>query len=349
MTIAQRVAQVSANYENATRVREFVSFAKYLLDAKGMPATAWENAKRANASPRVLSILKSAVGAGGADDPVWAGALSEFSTLAQAFLSSLAPWSAYDTVLNDGAFFRVPLRTRVSVVTTAASGAVVGEGQPKPVSKLALTNQELLVRKVVSIVALNQEVVRSVDPAALDLINNELRKAVASKSDETFLDILVNTTGIASAASTGMSAAQFAADLSGALDSISYGSNARLYLVLSPAAAKVVAFMRDANGTLYPDMSVTGNGTIAGIKVIVSGSASDAILFDASQIAANSDTIVIDASSQASVVLDDAPSSGPQGMTSLWQSNMQALRATRYFGVEVLRPEAVAVITGTTS
>jgi hypothetical protein len=119
-------------------------------------------------------------------------------------------------------------------------------------------------------------------------------------------------------------------------------------LVLSPAAAKVVAFMRDANGSLYPGMTVSG-GVIAGIKVIVSNAATDAILFDASQIAANSDTITIDASSQGSVVLDDAPSSGPQAMTSLWQANMRAMRATRYFGAEVLRPEAVAVITGTTS
>jgi Phage capsid family len=95
-------------------------------------------------------------------------------------------------------------------------------------------------------------------------------------------------------------------------------------------------------------MTVSG-GTIAGIKVVVSNAATDAILFDASQIAANSDTIVIDASSQASVQLDDNPSSGPAQMVSLFQSNMRAMRATRYFGAEVLRPEAVAVITGVTA
>jgi hypothetical protein len=349
MTIAAEIGRRAADIDMRRLSREFISYAKFLLDAKGQPGLAWETAKQNRALPRVVEILKAAVAAGGTDDPAWAGALSDYSAVAQAFLSSLAPFSAFDTVLTDGAFLVAPLRTRIVVTSTAAAASVVGEGAPKPVSKLALVDQQLTLRKVVSIVALNEELVRATSPAALDLINNELRRAVATKSDETFLDILTQTTGIASAASTGMSAAQFAADLAGALDSISYGSDARLYLVLSPAAAKVVAFLRDANGTLYPDMSVTGNSSIAGIKVVVSSAATDAVLFDASQIAANSDTIVIEASSQASVQLNDSPSSGPQAMTSLWQSNMRAMRATRFFGVEVLRPEAVAVITGITA
>ena len=299
------------------------------------------------ATPRLLAVLKSAVQAGTTSDPEWAGALTEHAQIAQGFLASLREFSAFDQALTDGSFLRVPLRTRVSIVTTAAAGALVGQGDPKPLTKLALADQQLALRKVVSIVAVTEELVRSVEAAALALIENELRRAVATKSDETFLDILAQTTGIASAASTGMSAAQFAADLASALDSLSYGADARLYLVLPPAAAKVVAFLRDANGTLYPDMTVSG-GTIAGIKVVVSNAATDAILFDASQIAANSDTIVIDASSQASIQLDDSPTS-PQKMTSLFQSNMRAMRATRFFGAEVLRPEAVAVITGVTA
>jgi hypothetical protein len=80
-----------------------------------------------------------------------------------------------------------------------------------------------------------------------------------------------------------------------------------------------------------------------------SNAASDAVLFDATQIAANSDTIVIGASSQASLQLDDNPSSGAQQVVSLFQSNMRAMRATRFFGAEVLRPEAIAVITRITA
>jgi hypothetical protein len=54
---------------------------------------------------------------------------------------------------------------------------------------------------------------------------------------------------------------------------------------------------------------------------------SSAILLDASQIAAASDVILIDGSSQASLQLDDSPSAGAQNLVSLWQSNQQAMRA----------------------
>jgi HK97 family phage major capsid protein len=221
VTIAQRVAQVGANLENANRCREFVSLAKYLMDAKGAPATAWKNAEQNRATPRLLAVLKSAVQAGTTSDPEWAGALTEHAQIAQGFLASLREFSAFDQALTDGSFLRVPLRTRVSIVTTAAAGALVGQGDPKPLTKLALADQQLAVRKVVSIVAVTEELVRSVEAAALALIENELRRAVATKSDETFLDILAQTTGIASGASTGLSAAQFAADLASALDSLS--------------------------------------------------------------------------------------------------------------------------------
>jgi capsid protein len=181
-----------------------------------------------------------------------------------------------------------------------------------------------------------RKLVRSTAPEALDLIANELRRAVA--------------VGIASVPSTGMDS--FAADLASALDALSYGADARLYLVLSPAAAKVVAFLTDsastATGRLFPAMTVLG-GNIAGIKVVVSDAATDAVLFDASQVCANSDTITIDASSQTSVQLSDAPTGGAANLVSLFQANMRAMRATRYFGAEVLRPEAVAVITGVTA
>jgi hypothetical protein len=95
-------------------------------------------------------------------------------------------------------------------------------------------------------------------------------------------------------------------------------------------------------------MTVAG-GNIAGIKVVVSDAATDAILFDASQIAANSETITIDASREATLQLDESPTSGASSLVSLWQSNLRAMRATRFFAAEVLRPEAVAVITGVTA
>jgi hypothetical protein len=38
-----------------------------------------------------------------------------------------------------------------------------------------------------------------------------------------------------------------------------------------------------------------------------------------------------------------------QNLVSLFQANMRAIKAERCFGAEVLRPEAVCVITGVTA
>jgi hypothetical protein len=57
---------------------------------------------------------------------------------------------------------------------------------------------------------------------------------------------------------------------------------------------------------------------------------------------------VVDASAEASLNLDDAPVTPDAATTfsSLWQQNLLALRAQRYFGYELTRPDAVAVLTG---
>jgi hypothetical protein len=90
-------------------------------------------------------------------------------------------------------------------------------------------------------------------------------------------------------------------------------------------------------------------GTISGVPVIVSGGTPSAsiVMVDAHQIAAASDTIELMASNQALLELQTAPASPPiltQVLTSLWQQNETALRATRYFGAERLRDTAVAVV-----
>jgi hypothetical protein len=86
---------------------------------------------------------------------------------------------------------------------------------------------------------------------------------------------------------------------------------------------------------------------IAGIRVVVSDAASDtATLLDASQVATESDVITLSEGTHASLQMDDNPTSGAQALVSLWQNNLVGLKAERTFGVELLRSEAVALITG---
>ena len=69
----------------------------------------------------------------------------------------------------------------------------------------------------------------------------------------------------------------------------------------------------------------------------------------AAQIAAGSLGIELDTTSEASVEMNDAPTSPPTAATvlrQLWAQNELGLKASRYFTVERLHSSAVAVISG---
>ena len=60
-----------------------------------------------------------------------------------------------------------------------------------------------------------------------------------------------------------------------------------------------------------------------------------------------SDTIILDSSDQTILELETAPSDPPNNgtvMRSLWQENLRALRAERWFGFELFRADAVAMV-----
>jgi HK97 family phage major capsid protein len=269
--------------------------------------------------------------------------------MSDSFLSSLSPFGAYDRILSDGAFKVVPLRSRVVMTTLAATAHVIGERDTKIQSKLQLESGQLDVIKTAAFVVCSEEVLKFTSSGGLNLLSTELRKAIARATDQAFLDQLLNSTAIQSFSSSGMSAAQFSSDLSGLLDNLEYGADAKLYAIVPPATMKLVALMRDANGRLYPGLSVTSGGNVAGIEFIVSDAASDMVLLDASQVCAGSDGIVLDASDRASILMDDAVTSAPVQMTSLWQQNLRALKAERSFGVAVVRESAVVALSGVTS
>ena len=48
----------------------------------------------------------------------------------------------------------------------------------------------------------------------------------------------------------------------------------------------------------------------------------------------------------ATVRLDDNPTSGTTRLVSLWQNNLVGMRAERFFGAAVLRSDGIAVISG---
>jgi hypothetical protein len=247
-TLAQVVGGVSTNLENTAKSREFIAYAKSLLACKGNPSEALQLVMARGASPRLREMfeappaiakiydqltLKAPVAVGSVGGSTWGDELAPYLEASAAFVQSLAPFSAFDRMLSDNAFTRMPLRTRISIASTAAIGHALSELAPKPISAMSFTQEYLTAYKAVAMLVISDELAMSAAPGATDLFATELRKSVALAVDTQFLQIISDSTGVASLPSTGLSAAQFLADLSTALQAITVGIGSKLYLVLA--------------------------------------------------------------------------------------------------------------------
>ncbi len=171
-------------------------------------------------------------------------------------------------------------------------------------------------------------------------LGNELRRAVQAGTDKLLLDgLALGETPLAGSASV-------SADIAALLGAITIGDASRLYLATTPELATAAASVTGAEGFVFGSMSPQG-GTLAGVPALASDQLPDGrvMLIDASQVAANSDAIVLDSASHASVELSDTPTAGGPATVSLWQNNLYGLRAERYIGF-LAPPSAVAVLDG---
>jgi hypothetical protein len=123
--------------------------------------------------------------------------------------------------------------------------------------------------------------------------------------------------------------------------------NSKLYAILPANVAKSVRQLRDAGGMLVV------NGMIGDVRVIATSAETApgvpidyAVLLDASAVAADSDLVTTDVVRNATLRMDDNPTAGSYQIVSLWQNNLQAMQAERYFGAAVLRSDGIAVISG---
>ncbi len=109
-----------------------------------------------NATKRLASLIqKTAVTPGSSTT----SALSDYDTIAGAFLESLRGVSVFDTLLAGG-MKEVPLKTRVAVVSSAVTGSTVAELQIKPISSLAVTGSTIAPLKAAAIIVGSEELFR---------------------------------------------------------------------------------------------------------------------------------------------------------------------------------------------
>jgi hypothetical protein len=132
-------------------------------------------------------------------------------------------------------------------------------------------------------------------------------------------------------------------DLAALLAAVPTGASSRLFFVIEPAQAKILATLPGVNGAAFAQMAVNG-GSIGGVTILVSGqlASGTAVLFDATAIAAASENVALSASREAVVTTVTSPASS----VSLWPQDLVALRAERWFGFALLRADGVASLSG---
>jgi len=342
-TIAQRVGAVSASVEQATRTNQFVTYAREILRSRGDPMTALKMAERQQMTG-VTEIIKASISPASAADHL--GDIAQYQVYAASFISSLAPFGAFDFITGDNGFLRVPLHAKIGVDSFGITGDTVGEAKPVPFTSLSLAGPALVERKSTASVAVTDELAKNASPAAFNLFAAALKKAVARATDVAFLGSITDVTAVPRVTSLGLSAEAFAGDLVSAAQAIASGADSRLYAIVPPSALKALALARTGGVAAFEDLTVTG-GNVGGITFTATDALTDTIVVvDAQQVAADPGTVQVDASRQASLQINSTPGEGSQTLVSFWQNNLMALGAQRWWGAELLRDNGACVITG---
>jgi hypothetical protein len=321
--------------ETTAAARDFADTARILALAKGSVSEARRLAYELS-SPRVVATFdKAEPGSLGGTSPQWGEELSDYQQTAEGFIASLRADGAFDAALPF--MVRVPFRTKLAISTSAVVATEKSEGEDKSVFDLAFTAAELEPRKVSATVVISTELARIGGDNANALILRELRNGVIAGTDSVSIAALI-------AATTPIpSSGNVLTDLAALLAAVPSGSSSRLFFVIEPSQAKILATSPGVNGAAFPQMNVNG-GSIGGVTILVSGqlAAGTAVLFDATAIAAASENVALSASREAVVTTVASPASS----VSLWPQDLVALRAERWFGFSLLRADRVASLSG---
>lgn len=367
-------ARVLATVRNTTKLEKGVEFARYAMClgvAKGNIHLAYEIAKNRFAdNERICNTLKAAVAAGTTTDATWAGPLVEYNEFAGDFVEFLRPQTIIGKFGTGGvpSLRRVPFNVHIKGQVSGGSGYWVGQGAPKPVTKFDFNNVYLGWAKVANIAVLSEELLRFSNPSAETLVRDALGEALVARLDTDFVDpakaLAANvspasiTNGVVAILSSGNTADAVRKDIA-ALWAPFISSNispTTAVYIMTPTVALALSLMRNSLGQPeFPGIGING-GTLDGIPVITSNyvptdsNGSLVILANAADIwMADDGQVVIAASTEASLQMEDAPTNDSATGTattvvSMFQTDSVALRAERFINWQKRRAQAVAVL-----
>jgi len=354
-------------HRNLPKGTAFTRFAMAVAASKGnlMQAEATAKSMWGDSTPEVARVIKAAVAAGNTTDATWAKPLVDYRLMADEFVELLRP----ETILGKiQGLRRVPFNVRMARQTAGSTVGWVGEGNPKPVSKLAFDTIQMPETKIAGIVVLTMELARFSSPSAEAVVRADMIEAIAAFSDRAFIDpSLAGNTGVNPAsitnggtkvASTGSTLAEIDADLLAAR--LAFVNNniplASAYWIMNPATRMALEEKRTTQDVLaYPEVA---QGRLKGIPIVESNTVgtfdSDgagantaefyiALISAPNILLADDGQVMLDSSGEASISMTD--DGVGTTLTSLWQRNMIGLRAERLIHWMTRRANAVYVIT----
>lgn len=354
--------------DNAPKAIAFTRYVKALALSRGNPMQAVEIAKNLRYGDRVENVLKAAVAAGSTTSNDFA-ALVEPQTMAAEFIDLLRPATIVGKLTQ---VRNVPQNIRIPKTTTGTSASWIGEGKAAPITNAAFDDLEVGSHKLGAIAVFTEELLRRSEPAAEMLVRDDLLNAVVQAVDVAFVDAAnAGIAGVkpASVANGAAAAAASGTDADAVRDDVkaAYGAMvsanqpiASAVWMMHPTTALSLSMMRNATNGLreFPGVDFVTGGTFEGLPVVLStnvpGNAVagyDLVLAVQNEILLAEGGLAIDASREASLEMEDAPTHDAKtptaaNLVSLWQTGAMAIKAIRGVTWNRRRPSAVYRISG---
>ena len=337
--------------ENAPKGDTFVKFTKAMALSRGNPMQALEIAKGMNYGARVETVLKAATAAGTSTSADFTS-LVEPRLMANEFIDLLRP----ATILGKLPQLRqVPSNVRLPKATTGTTAGWVGEGKPAPVTNAAFSDLEVGAHKIGAIAVFTEELLRRSEPAADALVRDDLIATVANAVDVAFITSTnagiagvkpaAITNGATTAAASGTTAAKVRDDVKAAKKAaiVANQSLASAAWIMHPATALALESMVNSTTSVreFPLINSVTGGFFKGLPVVISTNVPgddtngyDVVLAVQSEILLAEDGLAIDASREASLEMDSAPTQSAgtptaASLVSLWQTGSVAIKAIR--------------------
>ncbi len=311
------------------------------------PEEAADSLVSARAPSEAQRVFKAAVGAGSTTSSTLGPGLVEIG----AFSNAMRTASAFFRILSDNGFARLPLETRVGLITSSPTASTVAEGAAIPVSCVVFNNITLAPIRVSELIVLTDSLLLNLGAGAQATLSRELQSVLAAGVDAAF--VVAITDGI-----TPTSSISPTQDLRRMLLAVSTsGTLARPYFLAAEDTAAMAATLNAAAGPAFATAGPAGGELLlANVPMIVSTGVPSGtlVLVNAAGIAADGGPITIDASTEADIsMLDNPTMSGSvptaTNVTSMFTTDSTALRAGVIFGAARIRSNAVAITNAITT